>query len=440
MIKNYIKLAWRVLSRKKFFTFITLFGISFTLMVLMLITSYFQAEFGSKAPMKNQDELVILEYLTLQKVMYDTIAVVDTTFDSGVAVYDTTYDTKRTGRSISTSSFNEKLLQDHFRDLESIKASTIFNTGIRHDVFVNNSKLQIAINHCDAPFWDIFNFQFIEGRPFDASEVTQQAQVAVIAQKLAKSYFGKDKNVLGKFITVDARQYKVIGVVKDPTSSPDPIIVDMFLPYTNAEESYRDPYFGNYSMALLSDGNVEKTKKEAISASHDISLDLQDEYNELILKPVTYKELYAKALYYDEDPAKSLQFISWLLIGLLSLFILLPVLNLINLNVSRIMDRSSEIGVRKAFGATNSQILTQFVFENIVQTLIGGLIGFLLAFIAMYFINQSKSLGAVVLEMNVSFFLYSLLICLFFGILSGLLPALKMSKLQIVNALKTNQL
>lgn len=104
------------------------------------------------------------------------------------------------------------------------------------------------------------------------------------------------------------------------------------------------------------------------------------------------------------------------------------------------MDRSSEIGVRKAFGATQSQILTQFVFENIVQTLIGGSIGFLFAFGAMHFINQSKILGTIVLKIDFSFFIYSLLICLLFGVLSGLLPALKMSKLQIVNALKTNQL
>ena len=191
MFKNYIKLAWRILSRKKFFTFITLFGISFTLMILMLITSYFQAEFGSRAPMENQDDLVVMEYLTLQKVRYDTLTLVDTTYESGIAKYDTTYDTKQTGKSMSRSTFNEKLLIDHFRNLESAKESTIFNTDSKHDVFVNNSKLQISVNHCDERFWNVFNFNFIEGRPFDLSEVNQQAQVAVISQKLAKSYFWK---------------------------------------------------------------------------------------------------------------------------------------------------------------------------------------------------------------------------------------------------------
>lgn len=440
MLKNYIKLAWRVLSRKKFFTFITLFGISFTLMILMLITSYFQAEFGNRAPMQNQDDLVILDYLTLQKINYDTLMVIDTLDESGVALYDTTYDLRRTGRNNSTSSFNEKILNTHFRNLESVEATTIFNTDTRHDVFINNSKLQISVNHCDEQFWNIFKFKFVEGRPFDVSDVDQQAQVAVISRSLAMSYFGKESGVLDKSIEIDAKQFKIIGVVEDPTSSPDPITMDMFVPYTHALDTYQDPYFGSYSMALLSKGNLEKTKDEIIFEGQSISLDLQEDYNELVLKPVTYPELYARELYYDEDPSKSLKYISFILLGLISLFILLPVLNLINLNVSRIMDRSSEIGVRKAFGATQSDILSQFIFENIIQTLLGGLIGFVFAFLAISIINQSKYLGTIVLEIDLAFFFYSILICLVFGVLSGLLPALKMSKLQIVNALKTNQL
>ena len=122
------------------------------------------------------------------------------------------------------------------------------------------------------------------------------------------------------------------------------------------------------------------------------------------------------------------------------LFFLLPTLNLINLNVSRIMERSSEIGVRKAFGASSKTILFQFVFENIILTIIGGIIGFTLALILIYVINDSQVLEDTILNFNFKVFIYSLLICLFFGILSGLIPAWRMSKVHIVNALKQNQL
>ena len=113
----------------------------------------------------------------------------------------------------------------------------------------------------------------------------------------------------------------------------------------------------------------------------------------------------------------------WVLFSLLAFFILLPTLNLINLNVSRIMDRSSEIGVRKAFGAHQGNILTQFVVENIVQTLIGGLIGLGLALLVINAINTGGALGDSTLRLSPKFFIYSFVITLIFGILSGLLPA-----------------
>ena len=58
---------------------------------------------------------------------------------------------------------------------------------------------------------------------------------------------------------------------------------------------------------------------------------------------------------------------------------LLPTVNLVNINLSRILDRASEIGVRKAFGASSRTLVGQFVVENLVLTLIGGAIGLLLA-------------------------------------------------------------
>ncbi|MEL7252325.1 MAG: FtsX-like permease family protein, partial [Bacteroidota bacterium] len=125
---------------------------------------------------------------------------------------------------------------------------------------------------------------------------------------------------------------------------------------------------------------------------------------------------------------------------LLLFFVLLPTLNLINMNLSRIMEREAEIGVRKAFGAHSGTILYQFVFENIIITFIGGVIGMLLAMLVLYLINDSQVLPQLTLRFNGTVFLYSLIICLLFGIISGLLPAWKVSRLQIADVLKSNQL
>ena len=120
-----------------------------------------------------------------------------------------------------------------------------------------------------------------------------------------------------------------------------------------------------------------------------------------------------------------------------ALFImLLPTLNLININLSRIMERSSEIGVRKAFGASSRTLVYQFIVENIILTVFGALIGLLLSFIILTVVNNSDLIANLHLTINLTVLFYSLLACLVFGLLSGVYPAWRMSRLHVVTALK----
>jgi putative ABC transport system permease protein len=118
------------------------------------------------------------------------------------------------------------------------------------------------------------------------------------------------------------------------------------------------------------------------------------------------------------------------------LFMLLPTINLINLNISRILERASEIGVRKSFGARSSHLITQFMLENIILTCIGGVIGFALALLSMYFISLSGVVPFHSFEINFRVLAAAVSAILFFGILSGVYPAWKMSRMNPINALK----
>ena len=121
---------------------------------------------------------------------------------------------------------------------------------------------------------------------------------------------------------------------------------------------------------------------------------------------------------------------------LMLLFMALPALNLINLNVGRIMERSSEIGVRKAFGATSGQLVTQLVLENVLLTLAGGAIALLCAAGALWWLNGWAAVPALHVGLHLPVFGYGLLLTLVFGVLSGVVPAWKMSRLDPVRALK----
>jgi len=120
------------------------------------------------------------------------------------------------------------------------------------------------------------------------------------------------------------------------------------------------------------------------------------------------------------------------------LLMLLPTINLVNINVSRIMERSSEIGVRKAFGASSGTLAMQFIVENIILTLLGGIIGIIFSYIILSAINHSALIPNLTLSINFTVLFYGILACLLFGLLSGVYPAWRMSRMEVVSALKAS--
>jgi putative ABC transport system permease protein len=122
--------------------------------------------------------------------------------------------------------------------------------------------------------------------------------------------------------------------------------------------------------------------------------------------------------------------------GLALLFVLLPTVNLVNINVSRIMERASEIGIRKAFGASGRVLVGQFIVENVVLTLSGGLVGLALSAAVLRAVTASGIIRHAQLGMNWRVFAYGLVLAVAFGVISGVYPAWRMSRLQAVDALR----
>ena len=446
MLSNYLKLAIRILGRRKFFTFISLFCISFTLGILMVILSFLQSEMGSNPPLTQKNDFVYQSHLKLSKAYIDTIINIDTLYQGGVEVYDTTFEYKSKGSSESNSSFNSNIVTKFLKDLPSAKYTTMFSDDRTSDLYINGVKISLTMMYSDENYWKVFDHKIIEGRSFDETDVERIAKVILISDKTAKDYFGTTKNIVGREMLIEEKNYKVIGVYQHKGKLIEFVSPDGVIPYTNMDLSKQAGYyFGSFNVMFVKNENasIDKLKSEIANAANFIPLDHPDNksgFNEAILKPKTFNEMYAQNIYWESDPTKSYNIMKWFLISLLLFFILLPTLNLINLNVSRIMDRSAEIGVRKAFGASRRNVIIQFIIENIVQTLIGGVLGLGLALSIIYLLNNSGYLGKAELILNPYFFIYSLIITLVFGILSGLLPALKMSNLHIVNALKANKL
>jgi putative ABC transport system permease protein len=124
----------------------------------------------------------------------------------------------------------------------------------------------------------------------------------------------------------------------------------------------------------------------------------------------------------------------WL--SLVAGFLLLPTVNLVNLNLSRILERAPEIGVRKAFGASSLDLVGQFVVENVLLCLVGGALGLGLAAVILKGVELSGVVPHARFDLDLRVFLYAAGLGVLFGVLSGALPAWRMSRLHPVTALR----
>ncbi|MER2999366.1 ABC transporter permease [Pontibacter populi] len=412
MLKNYLKIAWKVLQRRKFFTFISLFGISFTLMVLMVATSFADYILGPHMPEVKTDRMLYVNRLKVTGEGY--------TMNTNPGFY---------------------FLDKYVRPLKTPQDITIYSSEFAYNAYVDNRKLPLGVRFTDASLWNVLDFVFTEGGPFNKAEVESIARVAVITEATRENYFGEGKKAVGQYIEVDRTKYKVVGVVKNIAATRTNTYADVWVPYTNLKEDYRKPEFGGSFEAILlarSPEDMAVVKAEFYNVIKDVPIPPTSNgvhFKNLQVHADTLVESFVRGVGRVDGEVNLLLFSMFVILGVL-FFMLLPTINLVNINISRIMERTSEIGVRKAFGASSSTLVVQFLVENIILTLIGGLIGLVGAQGVLMLINDSGLIPYSDLSINPTIFVFSLLICIVFGILSGVYPAYKMSKLPAVAALK----
>jgi putative ABC transport system permease protein len=410
MLKNYFKIAIAVLMRRKFFTFISLFGISFTLTVLIVLTAFIDNVVSPTYPdLKRQKSL----YITRVELR----------------------NAKQGWINISSASFY--FLTHYAGKMKTPEKMAVSSNPGSSNAYVNNKKIVIGIKYTNGDFWDVADFEFLEGKSYTNAQIDQAQRLAVITQTTKTKYFGDDANVVGKYIETDNIRYRVIGVVKDAPITSEAYYADMYLPYTLSKGNYKDPgHKGDYGAVLLakSTADVDKMQKEYAQIVAKIPIKGK-EMDELYSFADPYFKSRVRAMFGREANSGFTKFIL-IISGTIFLFMLLPTINLVNINITRIMERSSEIGVRKAFGASSKTLVYQFIIENIILTVLGGILGVLLSVGVLKLINDSGLIAGLELSINLTVLFYGLITCVVFGLLSGAYPAWRMSKLNVVTALK----
>jgi putative ABC transport system permease protein len=414
MIKNYLKIALKVLARRKFFTFISLFGISITLLVLLVTAAILDHALAPLSP--------------------------ETRSDRTLGVYELTM---KGDQNINDSEPGYGFLDRYVRPLSAlpgVERVSILSAAETAASYLDGKKIELHLRHADGELWRILDFQFLEGGPFTSADESNARFVAVISETARGQFFG-GRPALGRTIEIDSQRFRVVGVVPDMSSLRVSSAADVWVPISTAKSSlYKEQWLGGFVALILarSTADIPAIKAEFQARLREAEAHIQDpkRYQTLIAGADTLFEGTVRRVSPGAGKPLPAREARALLFLLMLLFMLLPTLNLVNINLSRILDRASEIGVRKAFGASSRSLVGQFVIENLVLTLLGAMVGLLLTVPVLAALNASGFLPYARLALSYRVFLYGIAMAVFFGVLSGVYPAWRMSKLHPVQALR----
>ncbi len=411
MFKNYLLMASKVFMRRKLFTAISLVCIMLTLTVLLVVTALLNMAF----------------YPTGVEGKSDRFLQVGVIRSEGGA----------NGRNVRTSPLGYKTIDKYLRQVKGVETVAAVSHPTTVSVYQDGRANALLMRRADAAYWKILDFKVLSGRVPTAEDVANGRLVAVINQSTANKLF-RGAQAVGQPMRIGDQQFTVIGVVADELHLN--ALSDIWAPVTTYPSTdYKHQYFGEFNALLLakSPADLPAIKLEVERIAKTVVMDDPKKWHTTKFWGDSKIDFAARMLLDNVNQADSgAGLLLTILASLMLLFMLLPALNLVNLNTGRIMERSSEIGVRKAFGATNGQLVGQLVVENILLCIAGGLLSLVCTAGVLMWLEGSGLIPYLKVSLDWSVFAIGLIITIIFGVMSGVIPALKMARLDPVVALK----
>lgn len=429
MILHYFKIAWEGLFRKRLYTLICLFGISFTLTILFVGTSLYDYLLKPNYPEFKQDRILKAESIMAYK------------FSEG--------GTSKMSALMSYNFYSKCI--SNLKTPEKIGISKKLNEQV---VYRNNKKMNLSITCTDARYWEIFDFECVRGKLFGDAEIEANTRVAIVTEGTAQKYFGSIDSALGQTIDIGNEQYRVTGIVKDVPANRNNTYSDIWLPLIISESDIQmTGFIGSYTAYLLAprESDVKSIKAEIEKRLKNFQFPEDNkDWTGIQLFAHTHVESYFQKIFgvnqslSKQGFSETLKFkeSSFYLFLILSIILLMafPAINLINIHISRIMERSSEIGIRRSYGARKQTLLYQLIVENLLLTSLGAMLALIFSLLILKLIEAGDYFPKAEFILNLRILGWGILFTLLFNLFSILIPAWKVSRIQIIQSLKGGEI
>jgi putative ABC transport system permease protein len=281
-------------------------------------------------------------------------------------------------------------------------------------------------------FFAVFGRPFLLGRPFDEEEDRAVANVAVLTDRFWWKRFHGDPKVIGKNITLNGRSFEIIGVTSEQAGEIEKI--DLYLPFRQNPQ-YKDVSSrrGGHMFDCIGRLKDGVTLEQAQSNFEVINRNLIAQY------PTSNSGFGVKLVPLLDSVVGDYSTTLWLLGGAVVCLLLITCANTENLLLARARQRTREMGVRAALGASRERLLVQLLSGSVVLALLGGAVGLLAACLGVSLIKlldpgQINRLQTIGIDGSALVFVFGL--TLLTALLFGLLPALVVSRANLASVLR----
>lgn len=285
----------------------------------------------------------------------------------------------------------------------------------------------VSIRGIDESYFNTSAFEIEEGRNFTRTEVYSGGNRVILGSDIIKLLFkDKHKKAIGQAVSINGSKYKVIGTLKqkgNSSSSGDDRRV--YIPLLNAKKlyGYADKSY-NVTVAVNNSSDIDDAISNAIGVMRNVRKLKAAEKNDFEIRK---SDSILEKL---KEMTSTLRLAT---IVIASLTLLGAAIGLMNIMLVSVTERTAEIGVRKALGATRSNILLQFITEAIVICILGGLVGIILGILIGLGVSAATE-GIFVAPWR--WMILGIVVCVVVGLISGIYPALKASRLDPIESLR----